>query len=371
MSTQLPLILLVVLAPALLFFAAWLVKARTRMPLVVRLQKIQPEDLGEQDAVPVQGEYDRELESVGFEKVGDFAVDGFESQDPRRVYLHPAENTLALVSPLGIGLSKRPHLEFYTRFNDQSSLSTDQAMEPNFWAAPKNRELQRMPPTLPATSLWKLHQVRLKQLKAQNRAPSAIDKNAVDKKIEQDQQELLDYQASTGLFWRDQENNLLRPTWKFAFYFLFKIIDPLPFAVSLPRFFIGLTACAVVLGGFFMLAGWQGLAQFLYALPVPPHKLRYAIACLGAVLAGTLVGYLFRNRGVLWAGVAALAEFFLVKNAFPNAYLVILIAAFAGLVGNRITEYRLTKTITRLTGPLLMLLGLIIVGWIMLEKPLP
>lgn len=369
MPEQTVLIILAVLAPALVLFAAWLVKTRTRLPLVVRLQEIQPQDLEEQETVPVQGEHDSELKSLGFEKVGDFGVDGFESEDPRRVYLNTAENTLAVVRPVRVGLTKRPHLEFYTRFNDQSSLSTDQALEPIFWAVPKNRELQRMPPTMPPTALWKLHQLRLQQLKSQDRVPVAIDKDKVYKNIEQDQQELLDYQISSGLFLRDEDNNFLRPSWRFAFYALFKVIDPMPFAVSLPRFLLGLLACAAVLGGFFWLASWQDLAQYLYAIPAPPYKLRYAAACLGALTGGVMVGVLFRSRGVLWAGVVALAEFFLVRNAFPNAYLVILVAAFAGLVGNRIAESRLTKTFARLTGPLLMLLGLVIVGWIMLEKP--
>ena len=71
---------------------------------------------------------------------------------------------------------------------------------------------------------------------------------------------------------------------------------------------------------------------------------------------------------MLWAGVIALAEFALIRNVYPNSFIAILICAYAGMVGNRIAEYQMTKILSRFMGPLIILAGLLIVGWVMFQQ---
>ena len=96
--------------------------------------------------------------------------------------------------------------------------------------------------------------------------------------------------------------------------------------------------------------------------------MRYIAAALGAVISGLTLGLIFQTRGLLWAGIIAIIEFFLIKDAFPNSMVIILVCAYAGLVGNRVSEYRLSKSFARFTGPLIVLAGLVIIGWYLLEK---
>jgi len=348
-----------------IFFMAWLVKTRTKIPARVRLQKLEPEP---EDTVPVQAYYESELAALEFEKVGEFTVTGLDAGNVHRVYLNKNESSLAVVSSVSTAGRRRPHLEFYTRFDDRSTLSTEGAATPNFLATPPARQVHRLPANLSAENLWQFHKRKVEAGKTAGRAPMALAKNTVYEIIEQDQQELVDFQVQNGLFRRAQDEATLVPAWKFAFYFLFKVLDPMPSGISAPKFAAAVLAGAAVLFGFFMLARWRDAPDFFAAMNLTEPQLRYAISAAGAALAGALIGYLLQTRGVLWAGIIALAQYFLVKSAFPNAYAAILICAYAGLVGNRISEYQISRMASRFLGPVIVLAGLIIFGWVLLEK---
>ena len=154
--------------------------------------------------------------------------------------LNPAEKCLAIVTPTSVGGRRRPHLEFYSHFQDKGTFSTDQALTPNFLAMPEERELRRLPANLEPETIWKIHKASIEQIKASGRLLAALEKESIYKQIERDQQELIDYQIQSGLLVRDEDETQLRPTWKFAFYFLFKILDPIPFGITLFRVFGGI-----------------------------------------------------------------------------------------------------------------------------------
>jgi hypothetical protein len=354
-------------AVGVIFLIAWLIKSRTKVPFTVRIQRVEPED-EDKEAIPIQGEYESELSALGFERVGDFTVNGIDPGNIHRVYMNPSEKCLAIVTPTSVGGRRRPHLEFYAHFQDNGTLSTDQALTPNFLAMPPERELRRLPANLEPETIWKIHKATIEQMKTDGRILAAVEKDSIYKHIERDQQELIDYQIKSGLLVRDEDETQLRPTWKFAFYFLFKILDPIPFGISLPRFLAGFLIPAAILLGFFWLARGSDLEKIFLSVPLAEIQMRYAAATLGAVISGLILGVVFQARGLLWAGVIAIIEFFLIKNAFPNAMVIILTCAYSGLVGNRISEYRLSKAFARLTGPLIVLAGLIIIGWYLLDK---
>ena len=96
---------------------------------------------------------------------------------------------------------------------------------------------------------------------------------------------------------------------------------------------------------------------------VPPGS-DYAVCAAGALFAGLVLGILIQRRGFLWAGLVAAAGIFIIlRNLFPNDWILILIAAQAGMVGNRIFESRLTRSPTRLPGQLMVLIALTVIGW--------
>jgi len=350
-----------------MFASIWLIRARTKIPARVKIEKLAPDEIDPEFA-EVMERYKTELSALGFEKAGDFAVAGMEGESPHRVFVNQKENSCAMLSVLSVGMTKKGHLEFFTKFKDNSSLSTDQALVPNFLAVPPNRELHRLSPALSPEQLWNFHKQQLEESQSKNQQPLPVSKDGIYREIQQDQQDLIDFQVKSGLFSVDEEQEHLIPSWKFALFFMFKIIDPIPFGVSVKRLIIGIGSCAVIIFGFFALARWQGLAGFLSGLPITEHQLRYIVAGLGAVTAGMLSGYILHTRGVLWGGAISLAGYFLINNSFPNAFIIILICAYAGLTGNRIFEYSQSKAVTRFTGPLIALLGLVLVGWFMLEK---
>lgn len=347
--------------------SVWLIRDRTRIPARVKIDRLLPEEV-DPDLLPVLAQYDSELAALGFERAGEFRVAGLETETPHRVYINQKERSLAMVSVLSVGLNKKGHLEFFTKFQDNNSLSTDMALVPNFLSVPETLKLHRLSPALSPERLWVFHKQKLEESRAGGRTPAAIDKGAIYKNIQQDQQELIDYQIKSGLFSVDSDQEFLIPSWKYALFFLFKIIDPIPFGLSTTRLIFGIGSCAAILFGSFLLARWDGLPKTLESLPATEHQVRYIVAGLGALIAGVSGGYLLKTRGVLWGGAISLAGLFLIQDAFPNNFIVILICAYAGLVGNRIEEYRQSKMITRFTGPLIILLGMVIIGWFMLEK---
>ena len=253
------------------------------------IRKLDAEDVPPHLA-PVLDEYDTELATLGFEKAGEFVVSEHESENPHRVYIHPKENTLAMVSPISIGLGKKPHLEFYTRLTDDKSLSTDLALIPNFLALPANRVVQRLPGVLSATQLWERHKTKLDEMKIASQGTQRLNKDQVYKTIESDQQELIEFQAKSGLFTIDEEANVMRPTWKFAFYFIFKILDPLPLGVSTGRLVLSVAVAAAVLFGFFYAARSEQTIQMLNSLPLNKAQVQYLASNLGAVIAGYFPG---------------------------------------------------------------------------------
>ena len=350
-----------------MFVSVWLIRDRTKIPARVKIEKLAPDEIDPEFAALME-QYNTELSALGFEKAGEFAVAGTEGESPHRVFVNSKEKSYAMLGVLNVGLSKKGHLEFYTKFKDNGSLSTDQALVPNFLAVPPNRELHRLSAALSPEQLWNFHKQKLEESQSKNREPLPINKDGIYREIQQDQQDLIDFQVKSGLFTIDEEQEHLIPSWKFALFFMFKIIDPVPFGISTNRLIIGIGSCAVIIFGFFALARWQGLAGFLSGLPITEHQLRYIVAGLGAVTGGMLLGYVLHTRGVLWGGAISLAGYFLINNSFPNAFIIILICAYAGLTGNRIFEYGQSKAVTRFTGPLIALLGLILVGWFMLEK---
>jgi hypothetical protein len=347
--------------------AVWLIRAKTMFPAAMKIRKLGTDEINP-DTASLFNQYDKELMALGFEKAGEFTVDGMENEPPHRVYVNAKQNCYAMLSELKVGLTKKGHLEFYTRFKGGGSLSSDQALVPNFLAVPKNRELHRLSATLSAEQLWKFHSEKLAQAKANGLEPKTVNKDQIYRDIQDDQMELMQFQIDSGLFERKPEQDFLTPTWKYSLFFMFKIVDPIPFGTSSIRLLIGALCCAATLAGFFLLARWPGLTGFLSKVPVTEHQLRYLAASLGAVCSGLIFGYLLRTRGVLWGGAISLLGYLLINQVFPNPFVEILICAYAGLVGNRIFEYRQTKVLTRLTGPLIALVGLLLVGWFMLEK---
>jgi len=349
-----------------IFGSIWLIRERTKIPARVKIEKLAPDEIDPEFAT-LMDQYNSELSALGFEKAGDFAVAGMEAESPHRVFVNPKEKSYAMLSVLNVGLTKKGHLEFYTKFKDNGSLSTDQALVPNFLAVPLNRELNRLSAALSPEQLWNFHKQKLES-QSKNREPSPINLGVIFRDIQQDQQDLIDFQVKSGLFAIDEEQEHLIPSWKFALFFMFKIIDPVPFGISTARIMIGIGSSAAIIFGFFALARWPGLAGYLSGLPITEHQLRYLVASLGAVASGLLLGYILHTRGVLWGGAISLIGYFLINNSFPNAFVIILICAYAGLTGNRIFEYSQSKAVTRFTGPLIALIGLILVGWFMLEK---
>jgi len=366
-ATQWIAVIIFATAAATLVFLAWLVKSRTRLPSTFRIQQMDSgqEDPGVADAL---SGYDEAFASLGFEKAGDFMVAGGEPENLHRVFINSKETSYGIVSLVSAGFRRRPHLEFYTRFSDQSLLSTDQALSPSFMAVPPGREQHRLSAGANLIQLWEFHKKRMDALRGQNRAPLPVSKDTINQDLVRDQQELIDFQVKSGLFSLDPEAAALIPTWKFAFYFLFKVFDPIPFGVSNARLLSGIIIAAVILFGFFSLARWPELERISQGLSLSLIQVRYLISCAGAVAAGILVGYTIERRGILWAGIISLAEFPLIMNSFPNAIIIILIGAYAGLVGNRIFERKINRMVTRFAGPLLVLAGLIIIGWTLLEK---
>ncbi len=346
--------------------SAWLVRARVKIPGTFRIKKLSAEGI-DPASEKIISWYDQELGQLGFEKAGDFEVADLEGENLHRVFVHPSDAVEAMVSVLMTGLRRVPHLEFYTKFQDRGSLSTDQATVPNYFEIPSERVIQRFPGLKPAP-LYQVHQKKSREMIAQGARPLLLSKDAIFKFIEQDQQELLSYQVKRGYMTTDSENDLIRPTWKFSFYFIIRNLDPIPFGISPVKLISALLSSAAIMFSLFALAKWGNLEGILPGMALTPPQTAYAAGALGAVISGVLLGWVIQRRAFLWAGLIALiGVILLLNNLFPNDWMVILIAAQAGLVGNRLYESRLTRSPTRLPSQLMVLIVLIIIGWMMLS----
>jgi len=368
MEEFLAVLILVLGVPLGMLIAVWMIKTRVKIPMVIRIKAIVQEELDPITAGLLR-EYDSQLEKLEFEPVGDFEVEGIEAENKHRVYLNSNKDTLALVSLAQIGFRKKAQLEFYTRFQDNSSLSTDQGLLPNFLEIPPERELKRFPGISNPEKLFNLHLKRLEQLNRQGKSPALFRKETIIKDLEKNQQELLEFQIKKDLLIPAPEEGILKPSFRFAFYFIFKIFDPIPLGINGKKFILCLAGFAILIFGlFFSLRFGENFISFDSALS--KTQILYLLATIGSGAAGIILGYLIQQKGLLWAGVISLSGIFIIKDLFPNPWLIILISAWAGLVGNRIFEARLTKSLTRLFGPLAILIALIVMGYYMLNNPI-
>jgi len=361
-------VVIAVLATAgiILIVSAWLVKAKVRLPAVLKIEPIK--EMEDEKTALALSEYEQELNQLGFKYVGDFEILGASGENIHRVYLHSSEESLALVSLFSGGIRKKAHLHFYSCFQDQSSLSTDQATVPNFLDVPREQLIQRFPGMNDVSRLWNLHLKKIEELKSKGKFPIKIKEQEVFERLEQDQQKLLDHQVKSGLFKKDEASDELVPSWKFAFNFLLKVLDPIPFGVSLKKFFLALCISAILMAGFCFLAKYIKVDELSFQFNIAPEKLRFLVAGLGSAIAGILLGYLIQYRGFLWAGVVGFLGMLVIDRVFPNSWILIIISAQAGQVGNRIFEARISKVPLRLAGPVLVLIFLFFIGWMMLTR---
>ncbi len=360
-----PLWLIPVLVVLGIGVSAWLVHSRVELPAHFRIKLIAGEEVDPVD-LALLSRYDEELAQLGFEKVGDFEISGVAGENLHRVFVHRSDNTEATVSVFVSGLRKIPHLEFYTRFQNRGSLSTDQAVLPNYFEIPPEREIQRFP-GLGSAKLYPLHKNKVAELAAAGRNPVAVSKESVFRYIEEDQQELLNYQIEKGFLLADAEGDLLRPSWKFALYFIVRNLDPIPFGIGNLKLVSVLLACAAIMFGFFAFARFGEPGRLLSQFGLVPPGDNYAVCAAGALIGGLTLGFIIQRRGFLWAGLIAVAGLFIfIHNLFPNDWIIILIAAQAGFVGNRIFESRLTRSPTRLPGQLMVLIALTVIGWLII-----
>jgi len=347
--------------------SGWLVKTKVRFPSRLQIKILSDQELEEQTR-SILSEYESELNQLGFEKIGDFEIIGASGQNLHRVYKSPEGETIALVSFFASDWKKRPALIFYSRFQDQSSLNTDQALMPNFLEVPPEQELQRFAGVFSAQTLFQLHKNRLEELKSKGKFPVALKKEKIFSELEKNQQRLLDYQLQAGMVKKDEREEVLIPTWKFAFYFLLKIIDPIPFGVSYPRFFSSLFLAGALTVGFSWLARLDFVLDLFAQTNLSPERIRFLIAGGGICLAGILLGYLIQKRGFLWAGVISFFGVLILSSHLPNSWILIILGAQSGQVGSRIYESRISRVPARLAGPILILIFLFIIAWGVLEK---
>ena len=360
-----PILVIPVIVILGIFFSAWLVHSRVEIPGTFRIKKLDPEEM-DPVALSVLAKYDDEIQQLGFEKIGDFEVADLAGENLHRVFINRQENTSAMVSLFATGFRKMPHLEFYTKFQDQSSLSTDQAGIPNYFEIPPDRKIQRFPGLNPFL-LYQIHKQGATEMIAQGRMPISVSQDFIFKFIEQDQQDLLNYQIKKGFMLTDSENDLLRPSWKFAFYFIIRNLDPFPIGISNAKFVSALLIDAAIMYGVFAFVRWGNVQKLLSDLSLSEMQIYYSFCSAGAVVSSLLLGFLIQRRAFLWAGlISALGIFLFIHNLFPNDWILILISAQAGFVGNRIYESRLLSSPTRLPAQFLVLIVLIAIGWIML-----
>jgi len=224
---------------------------------------------------------------------------------------------------------------------------------PNFLEIPPDQELQRFAGVSSAQTLLQLHKKRLEELKEKGKIPVRLAKNEIFYEIEKDQQRLLEHQIKTGMVKKDELEEVLIPTWKFAFYFLLKIIDPIPFGVSYL---------------FSWLARWDFFLDLLAQTNLSPERIRFLIAGSGTCISGILLGYLIHRRGFLWAGVVSFLGVLILSSQIPNSWILIILGAQAGQVGSRLYESRISRIPVRLAGPILILIFLFVIAWMFLEK---
>jgi len=366
MSHNLYFLLIPLLVITGILFSAWLVHSHVKIPKTFRLKQLSSQELSPSE-LEILGRYDDELSSLGFEKICDFQVIEMQGENLHRIYLHSRDLTQAMVSVITSGFRKVPQLEFYTRFQDGCSLSTEQELIPSYFEIPEERIIQRFSGMNPPM-LYQAHQQKLQTLISQSKTPMKISKDSIFKIIEQDQQELLNYQIKNGYFSPDSENDFLKPTWKFSFYFIIRNLDPLPFGITTKRFIFSLLICSAIMFSVFFLARYGNVQKWLSEFSLSERQIYYSICSAGAVISSLLLGLLIQRRAFLWAGlISAIGVFILIFNLFPNAWLIILMSAQAGLLGNRIYESRLSKSPTRLPSQFLVLIALIIIGWMMLN----
>ena len=367
MSPILAVVIILALVIIAVLGSGWLIKSKIRFPSKLQLKILSSQELEEQISSALD-EYEPELNQLGFEKIGDFEIIGASGQNLHRVYFHPDGEVIAMVSFFASESRKKPALVFYTRFQDQSSLSTDQALVPNFLEIPPDQELQRFAGVSSAQTLLQLHKKRLEELKEKGKIPVRLAKNEIFYEIEKDQQRLLEHQIKTGMVKKDELEEVLIPTWKFAFYFLLKIIDPIPFGVSYLRFFSSLFLASALIMGFSWLARWDFFLDLLAQTNLSPERIRFLIAGSGTCISGILLGYLIHRRGFLWAGVVSFLGVLILSSQIPNSWILIILGAQAGQVGSRLYESRISRIPVRLAGPILILIFLFVIAWMFLEK---
>lgn len=365
MSPNFILLLISLLVLAGIIFSAWMVHSKVKLPGSFRLKKIEETELSPSER-DLLGRYEEELLELGFEKVGEFQVAELAGENLHRIYLHSREATEAMVSVVTSGFRRVPNLEFYTRFQEGGSLSTDQGLVPHYFEIPRERVMQRFPGLNPFR-LYQAHQQKLKSLVSQGKKPMPLTRESILRYIEEDQEELLNYQVKQGYFIADSEQDALKPTWKFAFYFIVRNLDPFPFGISNAKFVSALLICTAIMFGGFAFAKYGNVSELLGALALSERQIYYAICTLFATVSSFLLGIIIQRRAFLWAGlISALGVFLFLHNLFPNDWILILISAQAGSAGNRFYEARLSQSPSRLSSQMIVLIVLIILGWMML-----
>ena len=312
-----------------------LIRSNTRLPRVLQFATLQPTSLTPAQAEFFRG-YDEKLGAMGYYPGPIYTVPNLSGRNLSRVYFNSSEATYANVATLTSAKGQRglSYLEFITRYQDGSSLTTKNADISTVFPAMPGRLSQNCPGVADVAELRRRHDARRAGLTASSEV--FVSEKDFFTRFQDAHQKWGDYQVQRGILRSDPAAGLYRGTLALGLRGVRNFLNPFADNFTFPRFAIGLlfglglpVAAILNPGNFARVVQWQG------ATPDQTHQLVLLVAYL---LGGAVVGYLFTGKSFIWGFLLGYVSWLVFPRQTNVGYVLVM-----SIVAHQVAKWRFRR----------------------------
>ncbi len=339
-----------------------LIIQRYRMPLKMEQHDIDENELSTAARYLFE-EADEILPGLGFSAVKTFAADESYFTSQNKLYYNGKSRTAALVTHSQAAPSFRMW-QFISFFEDGTELNTSNAVVPHL-PSPEFYRAYYYPGDSAAEWLYRKHLEHMEDLKAESRTPKKLKPKAIAGELYGCLERQMEYLVERRMFRVDEKSGHYAGTMRLGFHVLLDAANPLARLNLSPRTLIGIALALLLSIGSALLTPLSGFADLLIGLlgNVKPLQASYLSFIPGFMLSGLVAGWAARSKGFLWSILVNIPALALIWGTAPEPLFYAVIAAQAGLTGDRIFSGAPRPQGTKLLGPIVILVGLVILGY--------
>ena len=297
-----------------------LIRSTTRLPRVLQFATVEPTALTAPQAEFFR-QHDEKLGAMGYYPGPIYSVPNLSGRNLSRVYFNSSEATFANVATLTSAKGQRglSYVEFITRYQDGSSLTTKNADISTVFPLMPGRVSQNFPGVTDLAELKRRHEARRASLTGSGEV--FVNEKDFFTRFQDAHQKWADYQVQRGVLRSDPAVGY-RGTLLLGLRGVRNYLNPFADNFTFPRFAagvicgLGLPLLAILNPGNILQAiQWQG------STPAQTHLLVLLVAY---VLAGAVVGYLFTGKSFIWAFLLGYVSWLVFPQHTNVAYVLVM-----------------------------------------------